>query len=111
MGATYLIDFENVGNRWADMLSGRAAAGDEAILFYSDNSPKAMLDQLEKMERAGVAIRFRHCVAGRNGLDFQLSSELGWQACSDPGREYAILSGDAGFGVLPGPLPASRSAS
>lgn len=102
MPVTYLVDFENVGNRWAEALSA-ACGGDTAMLFYSDNSPKAMLEQLEKIERRGVAIKFRKCLAGRNGLDFQLSSELGFLL----GRHgmdinYKIISDDVGYDVLAG---------
>lgn len=95
----YLIDFENVGNRWADLI-GTAGPGDTAVLFYTDNSPKAMLDQLEKAERMGLALKFRRCEAGPNGLDFQLSSELGYLAGTGAGKEFRILSNDSGYDVL-----------
>ncbi len=95
----YMVDFENVGNCWADVL-GQAEPGDTAILFYTDNSPKAMLDQMEKAERQGVSLKFRRCEAGPNGLDFQLSSELGYLAGSGAGAEFCILSNDAGYDVL-----------
>lgn len=99
MGTTYLIDFENIGNRWAEILAG-ASRGDTAVLFYSDNAPKAMLDQLEKAERRGIALKFRHCACGRNGLDFQLASELGYLIGAGTGTAYAIVSDDAGYDVL-----------
>lgn len=99
---TYLVDFENVGNHWADVLAS-AGDGDTAVLFYSDNSPKAMLEQLEKIERRGVAIKFRKCLAGRNGLDFQLSSELGFLLGKlGMGDGYKIISDDVGYDVLAG---------
>lgn len=99
MGSIYLIDFENVGNKWADVMTG-AGSGDTAVLFYSDNSPKAMLGQMERVERRGVAIKFRHCEPGRNGLDFQLASELGFLAGKGQPGPYYILSDDSGYDVL-----------
>lgn len=99
MRSTYLIDFENVGNHWADALDG-ASEGDTAVLFYTDNSPKAMLEQLEKIERRGVAIKFRRCIPGRNGLDFQLSSELGYLIGRGGEGRYHIISDDTGYDVL-----------
>lgn len=99
MLSTYLIDFENVGNHWAEVLKD-ASEGDTAVLFYTDNSPKAMLEQLEKIERRGVAIKFRRCRPGRNGLDFQLSSELGYLIGRGGEGRYVIVSDDTGYGVL-----------
>lgn len=99
----FLIDFENVGNHWADVLCDACGVqeGDAAYLFYSDNSPKAMLEQLEKADRAGAEIRFRKCVTGRNSLDFQLASELGRLAgLGGNGVRYRIVSDDAGYDVL-----------
>lgn len=106
MSVTYLIDFENVGNGWPAALAG-AGPGDVAVLFYSDHSPKALLEQLEKVERLGVRIKFRKCAAGgagRNGLDFQLASELGYLIGSQGGQDgtYVIVSDDTGYAVLPG---------
>lgn len=99
MPAIYLIDFENVGNKWADALEN-AKSGDTAVLFYSDNSPKAMLDQMEKIERMGLDMKFRHCCQGHNGLDFQLSSELGYLIATSRRDAYVIISDDAGYDVL-----------
>lgn len=98
-----MIDFENIGNRWPEALSG-AAKGDVAVLFYSDHSPKALLEALEAIERKGVRIKFRKCECGRNGLDFQLSSELGYLigTCGDTAMKYVVVSGDTGYAVLCG---------
>lgn len=99
MPTVYLIDFENVGNKWADVL-GSPQKGDTVVLFYSDNSPKAMLDQMEKVERLGVTLKFRRCEPGHNGLDFQLSSELGYLIGAGGPKNYHIISDDAGYDVL-----------
>lgn len=96
---TYLIDFENIGNKWAGVMED-AGKGDVAVLFYSDNAPKAMLDQLEKAERRGIVLKFRHCVCGRNGLDFQLASELGYLIGTGTEGDYVIVSDDSGYDVL-----------
>lgn len=98
-GNIYLVDFENMGNKWADALEN-ITEGDTAYLFYSDNSPKAMLEQLEKVERRGAILRFRRCEPGHNGLDFQLASELGYLIARGTGDAYYIVSGDSGFDVL-----------
>lgn len=101
MSITYLVDFENIGNRWADKLD-QVSKGDTVVLFYSDNSPKAMLDQMERVERMGAVLKFRHCMTGQNGLDFQLASELGYLIGSGAGGEFRIVSEDAGYDVLSG---------
>ena len=80
--------------------AGKEGEGDTAILFSSDESPKAILDRLEAMERRGVALKFRRCASGRNGLDFQLSSELGYLFGTGAGKEFYILSDDTGYDVL-----------
>lgn len=108
-GNIYLVDFENMGNKWADALEG-ISEGDTAYLFYSDNSPKAMLEQLEKVERMGAVLKFRRCESGHNGLDFQLASELGYLIARNAGDAYYILSCDSGFDVL-GPYWQSAGAS
>ena len=100
-GITYLIDFENVGNKWADKLE-EACAGDMAVLFYSGNSPKAMLDQFEMMDRKGVRISFRKCETGPNGLDFQLASEMGFMVGRETKDRFVILSDDRGYDTLAG---------
>lgn len=99
-GVTYLVDFENVGNGYADSLSD-VCGDDTVILFYSENSPKAVLEKLESVERRGARIRFRKCWAGApSALDFQLSSELGFLMATDPDEKFAVVSDDAGYQAL-----------
>lgn len=96
---TYLVDFENVGNKWADLME-QACASDTAVIFYSENSPKALLDQMEAMDRKGVRISFRKCEAGPNGLDFQLASEMGFMIGRDMKDRFVVLSDDRGYDTL-----------
>ena len=99
-GVTYLVDFENVGNGYADSLDG-VCGEDTVILFYSENSPKAVLEKLESVERRGARIRFRKCWSGApSALDFQLSSELGFLMASSPDEKFAVVSDDAGYQAL-----------
>ena len=97
----YLVDFENVANRWAEVLAD-ASPGDIAVLFWSDDSPKAMFAPLEALERRGVAIRFRKCARGTDALDIQLASELGLMAGRENVMDFTVVSDDKGYDVLAG---------
>ena len=42
-------------------------------------------------------VLFIRCCTGKNALDFQLSTELGYQISRVPDKRFAIVSNDAGY--------------
>ena len=96
---TYLIDTENVGTLWNRLLSLKSAK-DRILVFYTDKSPnisyKDMLDIIKHPE----SFETIKCNQGKNGLDFQLVSYLGFLLKSTPKTDYVIISKDAGYDVV-----------
>ncbi|MDO5559458.1 MAG: PIN domain-containing protein [Oscillospiraceae bacterium] len=97
--ATYLVDFENVGS---DGLAGIELLdeNDSVIIFYSANSNKISM-KIHKDICASKANYeyFEISSGGKNALDFQLSTYLGYliSLSSDSTNEYCIVSRDTGY--------------
>lgn len=93
----YLIDFENVhseGMTGVDLLS----EDDEVVIFYSANADSISFDVLHKLMFCKAKLSyFKIRRGGKNALDFQLSSYLGYRLGSDPTAEFYIISRDSGF--------------
>lgn len=95
--ATYLIDFENVGS---DGLCGteELTEKDSVYIFYSSNSGRISM----KMHQCICCSRanfkyFEISVGGKNALDFQLSTFLGYLISRKDTEEIFIISKDRGF--------------
>lgn len=95
----YMIDFENTGPMWYDATK-KAGSEDIIILFYSRNCQQVNLDSLSDTYKRGCELRFIKCNVGKNGLDFQLASELGYLAAVGSIEEIYIVSNDTGYDVL-----------
>jgi len=96
--AYYLIDFENVKN-----IQGitTLSYNDTVIFFYSKNS-NALSFALHR-EIASSAAEFRYFEiesGGKNALDFQLSSYLGFLIANFPEEHFYIVSKDTGFATV-----------
>ena len=93
----FLVDFENVhsgGLRGGDMLS----YSDHVTLFYSDAAPKVETGALRSLFAAGAevdAVRLKS--AGKNALDFYISTCLGEAFGGGYDGPAAIVSRDGGF--------------
>lgn len=95
----YLIDTENIGSAWTEVLPlmGR---NDEILLFYTVNSPGIPYRDLQQIMSHLSQMELIPCNTGRNGLDFQLSSYLGYLLRSSTKTQYIILSKDTGYDPL-----------
>lgn len=97
----YLVDLENTGEAWVKAAQDCMDC-DAIYLFYSVNYGKTSLDSIGPFLDRGITVRCRKCTAGKNGLDFQLCSELGYLAARQEDARFIILSNDTGYDVLIG---------
>lgn len=95
----YLIDYENVQN-FADL--DKLGKNDSLILFFSENANKISLDVVSMVlarEIAFETIKVECNGKGKNALDFQLSSYLGYLISQnkDKNAKFYIISKDNGY--------------
>ena len=91
----YLIDFENVRS-----LKGISAhAEDCIILFYTQNADSIKLDDLQEIRKSNANIELKKVSAGKNALDFQLSSYVGYLIGSS-NNDFCVVSNDNGFDAI-----------
>ena len=91
----FLIDFENVHEKGLEGI-GDLSQDDAVHLFYTKNASKISLDILSEVK---AALAFHKVNVGKQSLDMQLVSYLGYLIGTvghDP--EYIIISNDTGFG-------------
>lgn len=93
---TYLVDTENIGSTWKVLLPDKQTK-DQIILFYTENSPNISYTDLQDIIKYPDSFELIKCNTGRNGLDFQLVSYLGFLLKSSPKTDYIILSNDSGY--------------
>ncbi len=99
MAKIYFIDSENVGDSWIQLLSSMAGE-DKIYVFYTDKSPYISYESLLQVIAYGSVPVFLKCHEGRNALDFQLVSELGFQMAQEQSEEFIIVSDDNGFDAV-----------
>lgn len=99
MAKIYLIDSENVGDTWIQLLSSMTDE-DKLYVFYTDKSPYISYESLLQVIAYGSIPVFIKCYEGRNALDFQLVSELGFQLAQLPEEEFIIVSDDNGYDAV-----------
>lgn len=96
----YLIDFENVHY---DGLSGilNLTADDEVYIFYSDNGKRLTFELHEQIINSQAKFYYYKAdVGGKNALDHQLSTYLGFLVGKKEEKQYYIVSKDQGFRYL-----------
>ncbi len=91
-----MVDTENVGSSWKHLLEHKQA-NDRVLLFYTENSPHISYLDLEFICKYHDAFEMIRCNTGKNALDFQLVSYLGYLMKSAPKTRYIILSNDTGY--------------
>ena len=99
MSKKYFVDSENVGDSWIDLLD-TALEEDEILVFYTEKSPNMKYNNLIKLKQAPRDVTFMECCAGNNALDFQLSTELGYQVHDIGDTEFIIVSNDTGYDAV-----------
>lgn len=93
----FLIDFENVSNSGFDGLEDLSAA-DKVIVFYSEKSSSISMATHRKLEASSATKEYVGVKAGgKNALDFQLSTYLGYLLAKDSTAHYSIVSNDTGY--------------
>ena len=96
---TYLVDTENINTCWINIFK-QMNRQDQMMLFYTENTPYLSyeyMNDLLRLERKPEMIR---CKTGRNALDFQLVSHLGYLIHTDKTRTYVIVTKDKAYSVV-----------
>lgn len=95
----YLVDTENVGTAWKEILPQKSSK-DVIILFYTEHSPGISYTDLNVIREYPLSFDMILCYPGKNGLDFQMVSYLGYLIKTAPRSEYIIVSNDTGFDAV-----------
>ena len=95
--AVYLIDFENVrseGLRGTEELK----PGDQVVIFYSVNADTLTFDAHDWITNSAATVRkYKIVHGGKNALDFQLSTYLGYLLRGADDNKFYIISKDRGY--------------
>ncbi len=93
----FLIDYENVNSAGLHGI-GNLGEDDRVILFYSHAANTLSFEIMDEMLDAGIMPE-RVCLeqTGKNALDFQLVTFLGYQIAKEKADTYYIISRDAGY--------------
>lgn len=101
MKKIYLVDSENVGDLWVTHILELAKEEDEILVFYTQKSPHMGYDTMRKLLEYGREVEFIKCVEGKNALDFQLVTELGYRLGKENEEcEYIMITNDTGFDAV-----------
>ena len=94
----YLIDTENMGRDWVELLDER----EDAVyhIFYTEKSSAIPIECIERMMTKQESIQFIKCYTGANALDFQLVTQLGYMLATAPESHYHIVSKDTGYDAV-----------
>ncbi|MBQ7186598.1 MAG: hypothetical protein IJR91_03075 [Ruminococcus sp.] len=96
----YLIDFENVKSKGLTGIE-QLSPDDKVIIFYSENSDTLNFEMHRKIMTSSADIEYLKVrVGGKNALDFQLSTLLGYLLAKEIYTHIFIISGDKGFDKL-----------
>lgn len=96
----FLIDFENVKSKGLTGIE-ELTPEDKVIIFYSENSDTISFDMHRKVLTCRADIEYLKVrVGGKNALDFQLSTLLGYILAKGKYESIFIISGDKGFDKL-----------
>lgn len=96
----FLIDFENVKSKGLEGIEN-LTEDDKVIIFYSENSDTITFEMHKKVLACKADIEyFKVHVGGKNALDFQLSTLLGFLVAKKEFSHIFIISNDKGFDFL-----------
>ena len=96
----YLVDFENVTSEGLSGV-GSLNEGDKVILFYSTKANKISLPIHIEMSKSLASFEYKEVlVGGKNALDYQLSTYLGYLIGQNEDTHYYIVSKDRGYEYL-----------
>ncbi len=95
--AVYLVDFENVSSAG---LSGiqKLTKEDKVYIFYTVNASNMSFAAHMNLLSSPAEITYYNVASGgKNALDFQLASFLGYLICQGKEKKFCIISNDRGF--------------
>ncbi len=93
----YLIDFENTGDSIFNELNS-IESDSHLIIFYNESSSKMSVTQHINIEKSAIKREYIKIKSGgKNALDFQLCTYLGFLIAKTDKQEYSIISKDLGF--------------
>ncbi len=95
----YLIDTENVRTVWT-LLLDRMTENDKIFVFYTMNSGNVSYEDLNGVISSGKNVQLIQCHTGKNGLDFQLVTYLGYLIKGNENADYCIISDDSGYDAV-----------
>ncbi len=100
MKRAFLVDFENVKSAGLVGLEDLSAS-DEVVILYSVNSNTISFEMHQKIMNSPACVDYYQIKrGGKNSLDFQLSSLLGYLLGSGEYSHLYVVSNDSGFDVL-----------
>ena len=96
MSRIYFIDSENVSESWIELFDF-SQENDSFIIFYTPHTPNMSYESVDRLRLSKFHLEFIKCETGKNGLDFQLCSELGYRLNNIGKDEFYIISNDTGY--------------
>lgn len=92
----YLIDTENVGSTWTNLLKENSKKMD-LYVFVTENAKNLNFKLLHELTNTKVNLKIIDCEIGKNSLDFYLASYLGYLIGRNANSSYVVVSQDNGF--------------
>ncbi len=98
----FLIDYENLGDGAFSHISALTSQ-DKIIIFYRENVSRISISNHILLEKLDITKEYIGVKSqGKNALDFQLVTYLGYLIAKDGDAEYCILTKDNGFDAAGG---------
>ncbi|MDE6762861.1 MAG: hypothetical protein K2J73_04195 [Oscillospiraceae bacterium] len=95
--AVYLVDFENVSSAGISGIQ-KLTKDDKVYIFYTVNaSNMSFAAHLNLLSSPAEVVYYNVASGGKNALDFQLASFLGYLICQGKEKKFCIISNDRGF--------------
>lgn len=95
--AVYLIDFENVSSAGISGIQ-KLTKDDKVYIFYTVNaSNMSFAAHMNLLSSPAEVTYYNVASGGKNALDFQLASFLGYLICQGKEKKFCIISNDRGF--------------
>lgn len=95
--AIYLIDFENVTSAGISGIQ-KLTKDDKVYIFYTVNaSNMSFAAHMNLLSSPAEVIYYNVTSGGKNALDFQLSSFLGYLISRGEDKDFCIISNDRGY--------------
>lgn len=95
--ATYLIDYENVKSEGIKGIA-QLSEEDRVVIFYSHNADTITFEAMDMIFNSKSQVsKYKILCGGKNALDFQLSTYLGYLIHEAKDSYFYIISKDNGF--------------